>query len=65
MRRFASWMTTKEVREDLGLKLFGAKAHRNNIMWKLDLYNTPQLYREAIKRYGNPDDPNYIAIKDY
>jgi DNA-binding NarL/FixJ family response regulator len=64
MRRFAKWMTTKEVSEDLGLKLAGARAHRNNIMWKLGLYNTPQLYREAIKRYGNPDDPNYIAIKD-
>jgi DNA-binding NarL/FixJ family response regulator len=64
MRRFARWMTTKEVSEDLGLKLAGARAHRNNIMWKLGLYNTPQLYREAIKRYGNPDDPNYIAIKD-
>jgi DNA-binding NarL/FixJ family response regulator len=64
MRRFAKWMTTKEVSEDLGLKLAGARAHRNNIMWKLGLYNTPQLYREAIRRYGNPDDPNYIAIKD-
>lgn len=64
LRRFARWMTTKEVSEDLGLKLAGARAHRNNIMWKLGLYNTPQLYREAIKRYGNPDDPNYIAVKD-
>ncbi|WP_074748547.1 response regulator [Nitrosospira multiformis] len=62
MRRFARWMTTKEVSEDLGLKLAGVRAHRNNIMWKLGLYNTPQLYREAIKRYGNPDDPNYIEI---
>ena len=65
LRRFARWMTTKEVSEDLGLKLAGVRAHRNNIMWKLGLYNTPQLYREAIKRYGNPDDPNYLAIKDY
>lgn len=64
LRRFARWMTTKEVSEDLGLKLSGARAHRNNIMWKLGLYNTPQLYREAIKRYGNPDDPNYIPISD-
>lgn len=62
MRRFARWMTTKEVSEDLGLKLAGVRAHRNNIMWKLGLYNTPQLYREAIKRYGNPDDPNYIWV---
>jgi len=64
LRRFARWMTTKEVSEDLGLRLPGVRAHRNNIMWKLGLYNTPQLYREAIKRYGNPDDPNYIAITD-
>ncbi|WP_176754616.1 response regulator transcription factor [Nitrosospira sp. Nl5] len=62
MRRFARWMTTREVSEDLGLKLPGVRAHRNNIMWKLDLKNTPQLYREAIKRYGNPDDPNYIWV---
>lgn len=62
MRRFARWMTTREVSEDLGLKLTGVRAHRNNIMWKLGLYNTPQLYREAIKRYGNPDDPNYIWV---
>lgn len=64
LRRFARWMTTKEVSEDLGLRLPGVRAHRNNIMWKLGLYNTPQLYREAIKRYGNPDDPNYIVITD-
>lgn len=64
LRRFAQWMTTREVSENLGLRLPGVRAHRNNIMWKLGLYNTPQLYREAIKRYGNPDDPNYIAITD-
>lgn len=64
LRRFAQWMTTREVSENLGLRLPGVRAHRNNIMWKLGLYNTPQLYREAIRRYGNPDDPNYIAITD-
>ncbi|SFN58541.1 DNA-binding response regulator, NarL/FixJ family, contains REC and HTH domains [Nitrosospira briensis] len=62
MRRFARWMTNKEVSKDLNIKLVTVRCHRTNIMWKLGLYNTPQLYREAIKRYGNPDDPNYIWV---
>ncbi|SFO06185.1 two component transcriptional regulator, LuxR family [Nitrosospira briensis] len=62
MRRFARWMTNKEISEELKIKLVTVRSHRNNIMWKLGLYNTPQLYREAIKRHGNPDDPNYIWV---
>ncbi|MEO8991535.1 MAG: response regulator transcription factor [Nitrosospira sp.] len=62
MRRFARWMTNKEISEDLKIKLVTVRSHRNNIMWKLGLYNTPQLYREAIKRHGSPDDPNYIWV---
>lgn len=62
MRRYARWMTDKEISKDLNIKLVTVKSHRNNIMWKLGFYNTPQIYREAIKRYGNPDDPNYIEV---
>jgi DNA-binding NarL/FixJ family response regulator len=62
MRRFARWMTNKEISEELKIKLVTVRSHRNNIMWKLGLYNTPQLYREAIKRHGNPDDSNYIWV---
>ena len=62
MRRYARWMTDKEISKDLNIKLVTLKCHRNNIMWKLGLYNLPQIYREAIKRYGNPVDPNYIAV---
>ena len=56
MRLYAKWMTTEQISKELELKLSGAKAHRNNIMWKLGLYNTTELLREAIRRYGNPDD---------
>lgn len=62
MRRYARWMTNKEISKDLNIKLVTVGCHRTNIMWKLGLYNTPQIYREAIKRYGNPDDPNYIEV---
>jgi DNA-binding NarL/FixJ family response regulator len=62
MRRFARWMTNKEISEELKIKLVTVRSHRTNIMWKLGLYNTPQLYREAIRRHGNPDDPNYICV---
>lgn len=62
MRRYARWMTDKEISVDLNIKLVTVKCHRTNIMWKLGLYNTPQIYREAIKRYGNPDDPNYVEV---
>lgn len=63
MRLFAQWMTNKEISQQRGIKLSTVKTHRNNIMWKLGLNNTPQLYREAIRRYGNPDDPHYIEVK--
>jgi DNA-binding NarL/FixJ family response regulator len=62
MRRYARWMTDKEISKDLNIKLVTVRCHRNNITWKLGLYNLPQIYREAIKRYGNPDDPNYIEV---
>ena len=62
MRRYARWMIDKEISKDLNIKLVTVRCHRNNIMWKLGLYNLPQIYREAIKRYGNPDDPNYIEV---
>lgn len=39
------------------LKTENCSSYRNNIYWKLGLNNAPQLYREAIRRYGNPDDP--------
>jgi DNA-binding NarL/FixJ family response regulator len=55
MRLFAQWMTNQEICLQLKIKLSTAKTHRNNIMWKLGINNTPELYREAIRRYGNPD----------
>ena len=55
MRLFAQWMTNQEVCQQLKIKLSTVKTHRNNIMWKLGISNTPELYREAIRRYGNPD----------
>lgn len=55
MRLFAQWMTNQEICQQLKIKLSTVKTHRNNIMWKLGINNTPELYREAIRRYGNPD----------
>ena len=56
MRLFGQWMTTEGISEKLKLKLSTVKTHRNNIMWKLGLNNTPELYKAAVERYGNLDD---------
>lgn len=56
MRLFAHWLTTKEVSRKLGISVSAVKSHRNNIISKLDINNAPGLYREAIRRYGNPDE---------
>ena len=32
MRRYARWMTDKEISKDLNIKLVTLKCHRNNIM---------------------------------
>ncbi|SDA19607.1 two component transcriptional regulator, LuxR family [Nitrosospira sp. Nsp18] len=57
LRLFAQWMTNEEISQKLGIALATVKTHRHNIYWKLGINNVAQLYREAIKRYGNPDSP--------
>ncbi len=57
LRLFAQWMTNEEISQELGVALATVKTHRHNIYWKLGINNVAQLYREAIKRYGNPDSP--------
>jgi DNA-binding NarL/FixJ family response regulator len=55
MRLFSKWMTRKEIAHALKITRVGVNAHCINIAYKLDLKNPVAFYREAIRRYGNPD----------
>jgi DNA-binding NarL/FixJ family response regulator len=57
LRLFAQWMTNDEISQELKIAPATVRTYRNNIYWKLGINNVAQLYREAIKRYGNPDSP--------
>lgn len=56
MRLYGQWKTNEQVADELRLSPATVRTHRNNIMYKLDLSNTTELLREAIRRYGNSDD---------
>lgn len=52
MRLLANWMTREQIGQELGIVPATVNCHCNNIMWKLDLNSTPELYKEAVRRYG-------------
>ncbi|MEP6879762.1 MAG: helix-turn-helix domain-containing protein, partial [Nitrosospira sp.] len=52
MRLLANWMTREQISQELGIVPPTVNCHCNNIMWKLDLNSTPELYKEATRRYG-------------
>lgn len=52
----AEWKTTKQIAFELKLAESTVKTHKRNIMSKLYLSGSHELEREAIRRYGNPDD---------
>ena len=56
MRLYGQWKTNEQVADELRLSPATVRTHRNNIMYKLDLSNTTELLREAIRRHGNLDD---------
>ena len=55
MRLFSRWMTRKEIAHALNITRVGVNAHCINISSKLDFRSHIEFYREAIRRYGNPD----------
>ena len=55
MRLFSRWMKRKEIAHALKITRVGVNAHCMNIAYKLDLNSPVAFYREAIRRYGNPD----------
>lgn len=56
LRLVAKWKTTKQIAYELKLADATVKSHKQNIMAKLYLSGLNELEREAIRRYGNPDD---------
>jgi DNA-binding NarL/FixJ family response regulator len=56
LRLISEWKTTKQIAFELELAESTIKTHKRNIMSKLYLSGSHELEREAIRRYGNPDD---------
>jgi len=56
MHLFSQWKTRKEIAHILQMATVTVNAHCINISSKLGLRSPIEFYREAIRRYGNPDD---------
>ncbi len=64
LRRVAQWQTTKQIAYELEIRVPTVKSHKKNIISKLGLRGSHELEREAIRRYGNPDDRGAGNPKD-